>query len=181
MSGQTTAIPRPAGYALSESAFLVALALLLPLMVHLLPSWDDSPLGAKLLSIFYAPLLAAALGRTGLGLAAALCSPWLNLLLTGKPLPPVAAMLMVELVLFTTIARALIHYRGIRAWTGPASYLLLKPVTCLLLLLFPNWMPWATPLGAVTGAVLNAWPGIVVLTLIGWALRRYPPTPGLSA
>jgi hypothetical protein len=47
-----------------ETTLVLGMTLFLPFLVHLLPSWDDSPLGAHLLPIFYAPLASRPRGST---------------------------------------------------------------------------------------------------------------------
>ena len=70
---------------ISWIALFLALALLAPSLVHFIPSWDDSPIGAKLLPIFYAPLIAALTRKSHVSIVVAVMAPWLNHVLIGMP------------------------------------------------------------------------------------------------
>ena len=71
-----TASARPWGRVhLLDLAVFLGLTLLAPWMVHFIPSWDDSPIGAKLLPIFYAPLIAALTRRGQVAVCVALLAP----------------------------------------------------------------------------------------------------------
>lgn len=63
----------------SATLLTVLAALLLPLLVHLLPSSGGVPLGARLLPIFYAPLLATVFFGPVTSLAAGALAPFANL------------------------------------------------------------------------------------------------------
>ena len=124
-----------------DLAVFLGLTLLAPWVVHAIPSWDDSPIGAKLLPIFYAPLIAALTGRGQVAVGVALLAPWVNHLLFGMPPRPIAILLTIELVVFSIVAASMASRWAGQAWLGPAAYLATKPIVFVILLLFPGLMP----------------------------------------
>lgn len=162
---------------LSELGIVIGLTMLLPYMVHFIPSWDDSPIGAKLLPIFYAPLVAALTRKMHVSVVASVVSPWLNHLLTGSPALPMAMMLCIQLVPFCLLA----FYFGRRFpgqfWIGPVAYLVSRPLVLALFVLFPGAMPPVDPLTFLAATTLQAAPGILILGIISaFTHRMFPPS-----
>jgi hypothetical protein len=158
-------------------AVFLAMAFLAPYVVHFIPSWDDSPIGAKLLPIFYAPLIAALTRKAHVSIVVALMAPWLNHVLIGMPSVPMAFILSVELVLFSAISARLAPGNTGRAWLGPLSYLLAKPAGLAVLLLVPGFLSGAPSLVQFANSIMNAWPGLVVLALLSFYVpRKFPPS-----
>ncbi|NIP17277.1 MAG: hypothetical protein GWM87_03285 [Xanthomonadales bacterium] len=156
-------------------AFL-ALAFLAPYVVHFIPSWDDSPIGAKLLPIFYAPLIAALTRKAHVSIVVALMAPWLNHVLIGMPPVPMAFILTVELLLFSAIAERMARNHKGKAWLGPLSYLLAKPASLAILLLVPGFLPGVPSAAQFAQSLMNAWPGLAVLALLSYYVpRKFPP------
>lgn len=154
-----------------ELQLLLGLSVFLPYLFHLLPTWDDTPFGARLLPIFYAPLIAAITGRVGLGLAIAVISPWANHLLFGMPTLGVATLLTLELSLFSVLLFAMTRRFRPGAWMGPCAYLLTKPFSAALLFLWP--LVPAPPLAFLSQSVITSWPGILLLALLGWICKPH--------
>ncbi len=180
---QSVAVPRAQGLQISEIALMTGLAVLAPFFAHLIPSWDDSPMGARLLPIFYAPLLAAMLHRAHVSIIVALAAPWVNHMLLGMPPLPIARVLTVELLVFSILV-LLISQRTRKtggAWVGPAAYLLTMGVLYLVFLVAPALNPAPTALAYVSGAVKTAWPGIIILGLLSWGAHKIKPTQGPMA
>ena len=122
-------IARPwARVRLLDLAVFLGLTLLAPWVVHMIPSWDDSPIGAKMLPIFYAPLIAALTGRGQVSVIVALLAPWVNHLLFGMPPRPIAILLNIELVVFSIVAASMASRWSGQAWLGPVAYLATKPI-----------------------------------------------------
>jgi hypothetical protein len=174
-----SATTRPGALERLEVSWIVmflALAFLAPYVVHFIPSWDDSPIGAKLLPIFYAPLVAALTRKAHVSIVVALMAPWLNHVLIGMPSIPMAIILTVELLVFSTLAERLArNYRG-KAWLGPVSYLLAKPVSLLVLLLVPGILDGTPSVLQFARGVVNAWPGLGILALLSYYVpRKFPP------
>lgn len=159
-----------------ESTLVLGLTLFLPFMVHLLPSWDDSPLGSHLLPIFYAPLGALFLGRTGIALVVSVIAPWVNHFLTGHPVVPMAILLCLQLGIFAPVC-AWFHRRGLAAiLIGPAGYLTALVLTAILgTLMKAAGLAIPIYLAAVPRNILNSLPGMAILALIGFWFSRQRP------
>lgn len=162
---------------ISELGVVIALTMFLPTVVHMFPSWDDSPIGAKLLPIFYAPLIAALTRRLHVSLIACLLSPWINYLLFGRPSLGVAAMLCIQLVPFAYLVYRLGQRFKRWYWIGPVAYLVSKPIILLLFYTIPNMMPPVDPIGYTIQTTSNAIPGVFILGLLGhFSNRFFPPS-----
>ena len=61
-----------------HTLIILAATMLLPVLFHLIPPVRDVPMGARLLPLFYAPLVAVLLFRPHVGLIAAALAPMLN-------------------------------------------------------------------------------------------------------
>jgi hypothetical protein len=83
--------------------FVLAISVFLPVVVHVVPSFDGLPMGAHLLPIFYAPLLAIMMKRMPVAFLAALIAPLLNHLITGMPATAIVLPLTMELIAFTLL------------------------------------------------------------------------------
>ena len=161
---------------LLDLAVFLGLTLLAPWVVHMIPSWDDSPIGAKLLPIFYAPLIAALTGRGQVAVTVALLAPWVNHLLFGMPPRPIAMLLNIELVVFSIVAASMASRWAGQAWLGPVAYLATKPIVFVALLSFPGLMPSLSAAAFTVSSTVQAWPGSVVLALLSLFVNKlFPP------
>jgi hypothetical protein len=148
-----------------ETAALVGVALALPVLVHLLPA-ASVPWGARLLPMFYAPLLGVLLYRLHVGLIPAILAPGLNSLLTGSPALMLVPVLTVELTVFTIVAYALAR-RWRHHWPIVlVSFVLARAASALMMAVLP-WLVEIRPVGALsTHAFLTGLPGLFALTLL---------------
>lgn len=155
-------------------AALVTLGLmwLLPFLVHLLPLSGPVPAGARLLPIFYAPLLAAWLFHPVVALFSSLFMPFLNHALTGMPTLNMAAMLSVELSVFSLVLVLLRRRFPRQPLLAPLAVVAGKVTSAALLFLFPLMplSPWAY----LTSSLFNALPGLLILLALNLALIRLP-------
>ena len=174
MSRQHTA-PAWIFQGISELAIVIGLTMFLPIVVHMIPSWDDSPIGGKLLPIFYAPLVAALTRRMHVSLIACVVSPWLNHALTGMPTIPVALMLCIQLLPFAYLAHIFGKRFGPKFWIGPVAYLVSKPAILLVFYLVPDSMPRVNPISHFGVTTLHAIPGVLILGLISHFCTRFSP------
>lgn len=159
-----------------ELGVLLALSVLFPFMIHILPVPGDSQWGPRLLPMFYAPLLAALWGRVRSAAVVALVAPWLNWALTSHPAPPMALVTMIELAVFVLVVRLLLAGVGPRWYLAAPAYLGAMTVAALVTGLFPALIGGRPALGWAAQSVVTGEPGIVILLLINWlALRYYPP------
>jgi hypothetical protein len=162
-----------------ELGILLTLSVMFPILVHIIPVPADERLGARLLPIFYAPLLASLWGRRPTAWLLALAAPWLNWVLTGHPEPRGAVLMMAELLAFVGTMRTLQNWLGGRAFLALGAFAVAKAASLILAFIVPALiggrpvLPWT-----VDSIVLGA-PGIAILVGINWlALRSYPPGSG---
>ena len=153
---------------LSVTALSVAVTLLLPFLVHLIPS-SGVPLGARLLPIFFAPFLAAMLFHPAVSLITAAATPALNHLLTGRPSPEMAGLLSAELLLF--VGFVLLGKRlGWRTFLlAPLAYVGSSTLVYALTKLFGNAEPWVSRLDALQIAL----PGLICLAILNALVLRF--------
>lgn len=111
----------------SATVVTVALTFALPLLFHLLPS-SGVPLGARLLPIFYTPLLAALLFPPVVALSASLLAPFINHALMGNPPLPMAAQLSAELLVFSGVMLLMRRHWPRLPVTAPLAYLVARSV-----------------------------------------------------
>lgn len=168
-------LPWVAAHALVVAGVL-SLAVFAPFVVHLLPAWGDARWGERLLPIFYAPLLASL--RMPLAAAAilSLATPWLNLWVTGHPSPPISLLLTFQLTSFCLGLYWLRMKMGLRFWLCWPAYLGSAISGCLILLVWPDLLPWTNAAGFLLRSVTVTWPGLLILLLLNWlAVRDQPP------
>jgi len=155
-------------------AALVTLELmwLFPFVIHLIPASGSVPLGARLLPIFYAPLLAAWLFNPIVGIASGLLMPFINHAVTGMPDLNMAVMISIELSVFSLILQALKKSWSRLFVLAPLAVIAGKTVSALLLFIFPRIQisPWAY----LTSSVINSIPGLLVIMALNLALICLP-------
>lgn len=176
---RTRALPRFLTVSLArELGVLLALSLLFPFLIHVLPVPGDARLGPRLLPMFYAPLLAVLVGRLPTAMLVALLAPWLNRALTGHPPTVMAAVMTVELTAFAIALRWLIARHGLRWWFAAPAFLASKAVVTALVLIAPTLnggraaLPWA---GQTT---VTALPGVAILVGLTLLVAKLYPGAG---
>lgn len=159
-----------------ELGVLLCLSVMFPFLIHIIPVPQDSRLGARLLPMFYAPLLAALVGRTGTAFAVALLAPWLNWALTSHPAPAGASMMTLQLLAFVAAMRAMLARARTRWFLAAPSYLACMAVTALAAAIVPSLVDGREALAWAVASVSTGLPGVFILVAINWlVLRVYPP------
>lgn len=158
---------------LREAAVLLAVAWLVPMLVHLVPWSGEQPLGAHLLPMFWAPLIAAYFYGATLGAAVAVFAPAVNVLLTGLPALSRMGTLAAEVVLFAVVVALAV--RRFPRWA------VIAPLACaaakfVVLLVKPFVVAGAGATGpAFESAFAPALPGLVALAALNAALVWFYP------
>jgi len=157
-------------YNLPALAATLTGAIVLPLAVHLIPDVNNVPMGARLLPMFLAPLVAIYLARPVVGIAAAALAPILNNAITGRPTGQMLTSITIELFLFSLII-SLAHGRYPRfAAIAPLAYVMARAAAVATMVAFGD-SSWPAGEGLLGGLAL-AVPGIVLLTLLNIVLVR---------
>jgi len=160
-----------------ELGIVLALSLLFPFLIHVLPVPETSRLGARLLPMFYAPLLAALWGRMATAWLCALLAPGLNWALTGHPAPPGTYAMMIQLLVFVVVVRGLLARAGVRWFVAIPAYLAGIGAALLVALVFPALIGGRPPVDWAVQSAVRSLPGLGILVLITClVLRFYPPS-----
>ncbi|MEM7734304.1 MAG: hypothetical protein AAF267_00815 [Deinococcota bacterium] len=145
----------------------IAAMMLLPLLVHSLPV-QGAPMGARLLPIFFAPLVAIYLVHPAVALIASLVTPYLNHVLIGNPPQPLMLTLTSELVIFSLICWGLKRFK--LRFVAPFAYVVAKTLTLIFYKTtqLTSTAPWNNYLPSLQLAL----PGLVLLLVINLALQK---------
>lgn len=163
----------------TELGVLLALSLLFPFMIHLIPVPEDTRLGPRLLPMFYAPLLAALIGRPQTGLIVAVAAPWLNWLLTGHPRPIVGLLMTLQLASFVVFVRLLLRRLGPRWFLAAPAYVAALALSAVVAALFPAMISGRSAAGWFVQTLAMGLPGVGVMLLLNWfVVRSYPTGSG---
>ena len=169
----------PAGifkkFTVREAAVLLALAWLIPFLVHLIPWTGERPLGAYLLPLFWATFVAVYFYGATAGMITGLFAPVVSLLVTGLPAWGFFSRTILELVLFVLATTwAMRQAPWFWLW-APLGYFVAKTVSALLLSA-PTIIGRPDSAGYFfTHLVVGGAAGLVVLGLINFALVRFYP------
>jgi len=164
----------------SDVVIAVGLTMFLPMAIHMIPSWDDSPIGGKLIPIFYAPLIAALTRRIHVSVIASVVSPWLNYLIFGQPSLFLAMAFSLQLIPFCWVVYLFSVRYDCRFLMGPLAYLVCKPIVLIVFLLFPRIAPEANAISYLFISTWNSAPGVIILGIIGYCVDAIFP-PDLTA
>lgn len=178
MSNEVQTVPesvvfRRAG--IKETAVLLAVAWLIPFMVHLLPWSGDRPLGAHLLPMFWAAFAAVYLFGLRTGLIVGLFTPVINLLVTGLPVARWQLVLVFELIIFALVTWRMVR-KTPRLWlVAPMGYVAAKAASTLVQLVAAPFGDIGEPGTFWIESLRNGLPGLAVLLVVNAALvRMYP-------
>ena len=153
-------------------AIVLALTMGLPILFHLLPTFDSTPLGARILPMFFAPLIASLLYRPHVGLLAALCAPLINYSITAKPASDIFLILTIELVVFTFASIVLKKYSVPAIIHVLLSFSIAK-LFCLICILYLPFQIYAgNAMDYFVSSSMVGLPGLVIMTLIAIYLIR---------
>ena len=156
-----------------DTFLVLAAASLLPLLMHLVPSYSQVPSGARFLPIFYAPFIGIVLFRARVGIVAGILAPALNSMITGRPDVTVISVLTVDLAMFTIII-SLIYSRWKRFWAvGPLAYIIAKFISSVIFSMRLDFISGEAALQYFYKSIMIAVPGLVILLLMGYIAIRY--------
>ncbi len=157
---------RPFALVFHETIVVLAVSVIVPFVVHLIPFSGKEPVGARFLPLFYAPFVAIVLFRPAVSIMSSLLAPFLNQLLTGSPSFEKVIVLTLELFLFTLIAQALAGEKKSFWGAGVLSYIVSKGVSILLLWKTLLMIPGISVEAYFLRSIYTALPGIGILFLM---------------
>jgi hypothetical protein len=158
-----------------ETAILMAVAWLVPFLVHLFPWAGPRPLGAHLLPAFWTAFVAVYLYGFGIGALVALVVPVTNLLTTGLPVSGRLALMTFELVAFVGFAALLVRRWPVLRFAAVLAWLPARALTVGVEWALPVFGSTRSPLERFTGSVSDGIWGLGVLLLVNVALVHLLP------
>lgn len=156
---RTLAVPA-ARRALGIGAALAA-GLALPVLVHLIPVEAGPPMGARLLPIFLAAIVAAMRMDAVSALSIAVFTPLLNRLLTGSPAGPMLPTLLIEL---GVVVGALLL---LRRWAPRLLRVAAAPAYLVAAVIAGAIVAGDGAAATLGFALRHAWPGLILLAATG--------------
>lgn len=160
---------------------LLAVAWLVPFLVHVLPWSGARPLGAHLLPMFWATFVAVYFYGLRVGLLTGLFAPVINLIATGLPALQFLSVLAFELVVFAVFAWVMVSRKRSFWLTAPLGYVVAKICSSTVQLLVAPFGDLGEPLRFFLGSLQNGLAGLAVLALINFGLVRLFSRPTVSA
>jgi hypothetical protein len=155
-----------------SNALVLAVALLMPVILHMTPWGGGVPLGALLLPMFWAAFVAVFFYGFMAGALVAVLGPVLNTFLTHFPEFRMNAMMSFELGVFVVFTWAVLRSeRGRVFWLlAPLAYVVAKVCSCGVRAAGAENVSVVTE--SFLRSVSNGVPGLVVLAVINFALVR---------
>ena len=164
-----------------EAAVLLAVAWLVPFLVHLAPWSGARPLGAYLLPMFWATFVAVYFYGVAGGLLTGLFAPAINLLVTGLPAWKFFSVISFELVIFAVVMTWAVR-RAPRFWLlAPLGYLVAKTASTVLQSITPVFGAIGAPADFFLASLIGGVAGLAVLALINFALVKFYPKESRAA
>ena len=158
-----------------EGAILIAVAWLVPFLVHLIPWAGPRPLGVYVLPVFWTTFIAVYFYGALPGLAIGLVAPLVNLAVTGLPALGGLGLMGMELALFVAIA-AVLASRWPALWlAAPLAWIGAKTMAIALQFLIPLFGYAGDPVTHVARSMQNGLAGIGLLAVINWLLVAFCP------
>lgn len=164
-----------------ETAVLLAVAWLIPFLVHVLPWSGPRPLGAHLLPMFWATFVGVYFYGLRVGLLTGLFAPAVNLIVTGLPALQFLSVLAFELVVFAVFAWLMIRQTRAFWLTAPLGYVVAKTCSSTVQLFLAPFGNLGEPLRFFIGSLQNGLAGLAVLALINFGLVRMFPQSASSS
>ena len=139
----------------------LAAGLALPLLVHLVPASGGPPMGARLLPIFLAAVVAAMRLDAVSVLSIAVATPLLNRWLTGMPAGPMLPTVLIELVAVVLVVLAVRRLApAALRWVAAPAYLMGAVLAGAL-------VSGSGPGATLLFALQVSWPGLLLLAAAG--------------
>ena len=158
-----------------ETAVLLAVAWLVPFLVHIAPWTGVRPLGVYLLPVFWTTFVAVYFYGAALGLAVGLITPAVNLVLTGLPLSGYIGLMALEVFLFVLVtAVCLSRWPNLRL-AAPLAYLAARAATITLQWAIPAFDYHRDPVDHWLSNLQNGLAGLGLLLAINLLLVTFYP------
>jgi hypothetical protein len=158
-----------AKYQVTQTVFILAATMILPLIIHLIPNINGNLAGAVLLPIFWAPMFAAFVYKKHVAILAGIFAPLLNYLILGRPVPEMVVTLNFEIVLFALLLSWAKNLNIVRYVAAPLTYVVASILTVACMSFFSDH----ASLSMWVNSTVIAIPGIVLMGLANFAFLRF--------
>ncbi len=149
-----------------ETIILLAASILFQFLIHLIPS-SGTPLGAVLLAMFFAPLIAVIFFKAHTAFIVGILSPVLNYFITGSPRAEILPLMTIELVLFVSLLYLFFNISRVKKISALFAVIISVALSFPIASLFSGYS------GNLISSLTTAIPGILLLTLLNYFLVRY--------
>jgi hypothetical protein len=157
-----------------ETGVLLAVAALIPLVIHLVPWTGPRPLGAYLLPMFWTTFVAVYFYGATVALAVALVGIVVNFAVTGQPAGGMLGVMALELAVYAITAAWAVRRMPRFVLVASLAFLVAKIGSTLVISLV-NHVALADAVMAFERAVVGGAIGLLVLTAINLALAMVYP------
>ncbi|MCP4295349.1 MAG: hypothetical protein GY786_07060 [Proteobacteria bacterium] len=159
-------------YQIHETLLVILATMGLPVLVHLLPTFNSTPLGAILLPMFIAPLIASLLYKPHVSLLAAFSVPLLSFSLTSRPESGIFLLMFLELLIFTILSLQLNRRR-----INPLGHVFIAFLAAKLFsLIWILYLPFNPYQGDgqtyFSSSMINGIPGVLIMAGITYFLFK---------
>jgi hypothetical protein len=156
-----------------ETIIVLIVSIVIPFLIHLLPTYKGTPAGAILLAMFFAPFYAIRYFKFHVGVIAAIFSPMLNHLITGQPIAGLVPLLTLQLVLFVFLSKALYKITALKYFNASFSYVATIFISLIILLIAPALKPGISMGRYFESAFVIGFPGIFLLIFVNALLIKF--------
>jgi len=150
-----------------ETVLLLAGSILLQFSIHFIPA-SGTPLGAILLAMFFAPLIAAIFFKPHVAFTVGILAPLVNYLLTGSPRSEILTLMTIELVVFISFLYLFFYFNKTKKISALFAILIAIIISPSIASLFST-----TYQSNLVQSITTAIPGIILLSLLNYFLVRY--------
>lgn len=155
-----------------ETFGLIAAAIIVPFLIHLIPWSGPRPAGVYLLPVFWTAFVAVYFGSPLTALAVALAMPAASLVSTGLPALDWVAPMSLELMAYVLVCSVLFHFFP-RFWlAAPVAYVPAKAIAIAIQWFTPIAHDGRDPFPHLLTSVQNGLAGLLVLALINFTLVK---------
>jgi len=155
-----------------ETVLTLVLSVVIPFMVHLLPSYKGIPMGAILMAMFFAPYIAVRYFKFHVAIIIGLFAPLLNHFLTGNPRTELIPVLTFQLVVFILASKFFLHLKFYNHLNAIFAFLSAMIASFLIIVILPSTLPGASAGNFLTSSLVNSVPGLFLLGTLGYFINH---------
>lgn len=156
----------------NQFAIVLSLSLVIPFLIHLIPSPTTSPIGAYLIPLFFVPVIASFSFNKWMVSIASAVAPFVYSLINGLPTLEMSIILCAELFLFTHFLYMLRSISKLNFALPVISFLSSKAILALGIFIFGSTLYSNAFSNYLIGTTITALPGIILLVVLYSYLKK---------